>query len=38
MILGMTTFVCVHVLLSLIGILTGLVAMPALLGSKWAPA
>ena len=34
----MTTFVCVHVLLSLIGILTGLVAMPALLGSKWAPA
>ena len=38
MILGMTTFVFVHVLLSLIGILTGVVVMLAMLGSKWAPA
>jgi len=34
MILGMTTFVFVHVVLSLIGILTGLIVMFGLLGAK----
>ncbi len=34
MILGMTTFVFVHVVLSLIGILTGLIVMFGLLGGK----
>jgi hypothetical protein len=35
MILGMTTFTLVHVVLSLIGILAGLVVVLGMLGSRW---